>query len=74
MTKKYNLGKKSDMKRFERDILKKVTSIAEQNVLSRDYEVECPHCHNKVSVPNGFSYCPKCHGAINTNVNITWRQ
>lgn len=73
MAKKYNLGNKSDMKRFEQDIMNKVHSIAEDTVMSNGCEIECPHCHKKVSVPNGFSYCPKCHGAINTDIKVTWR-
>lgn len=71
--KKYNIGKKSDMKRLERDIMNKANSIAAQNIMSRDYEVECKHCHSQVSVPAGFSYCPKCHNVINLILNVKWR-
>lgn len=73
MLKKYNIAKKSDMKRLERDIMKKANSIVTQNIMSRNYEVECKHCRNTVSVPAGFSYCPKCHNVINLILNITWK-
>lgn len=73
MTKKYNLGNKSDIKHFKEDLMGKVHSIVEDTVMERDVEIECPHCHKKVSVPKGFSYCPKCHGAINTDIKVRWK-
>lgn len=73
MPKKYDINKKSDLKRFERDLKKKTASIIEQNLYSRNYDVECPHCHSKISVPSGFSKCPICYNDINLNLNISWR-
>ena len=73
MAKKYNLSKNLDMKHFERDITNKVHSIAEDAIAPKIYEIECPHCHKKVSVPSGFGYCPECHEPINVDVKVTWR-
>lgn len=63
MSKKYSIGKRSDMQRFHRDMMKKIGNIAEDKAKSiyeertqniKFYEnvysrskVECPNCHNK---------------------------
>lgn len=72
MTKKYNLSSKSDMRRFAKDLEKQVYSNAEQQILSRTYEVECPDCHSKISIKPGKSFCPVCHNEIDFNLNIKY--
>lgn len=59
MSKKYNIGKKSDMQRFDRDMLKKIECIA--YFCSK---AECPNCHSKVSTTMEYSVCPVCQGTI----------
>lgn len=34
------------------------------------YNVQCPHCDTKVSVPAGLSQCPNCGGNINIKLNV----
>lgn len=70
--KKYNLSSKSDMKRFERDMKKKVQSIAEEKVRSRYYEVECKNCHSKISAHAGYNQCPVCHHTFSLNLDIAF--
>lgn len=53
MSKKYNIGKKSDMQRFHRECIAYFCSKS-----------ECPNCHNKVSATMGYSVCPVCQGTI----------
>lgn len=80
MSKNYNIGKRSDMKRFHQDMMKKIESIAEEKAKSiyaertqdiefyenvfPDLKVECPNCHNKVPSKMGYSQCPICRGTI----------
>ena len=73
MGKNYNINSKSDMKRFMKDLEKQVYSNAEQQLYSQNYDVECPHCHSKVSVPAGKSICPICRNTIELNLNITYK-
>lgn len=72
MSKKYNLGSNSDMRRFMKDLEKQIYSNAEQQIYSQTYAVDCPHCHNKVSVKPGSSLCPFCRNQIKLNLNIKY--
>lgn len=65
MSKKYDLSKKSDLRKFERDLKKTTMDIAMDYAKSGKFEVECPHCGKTISVPVGVSKCPKCDGEIN---------
>lgn len=80
MSKKYNIGKKSDMQHLHRDMMKKIEGIAEEKAKSiyvehpQEFEfygtflsyskVECPICHNKVTSKMGYNQCPICQGVI----------
>lgn len=80
MSKEYNIGKRSDMQRFHRDMVKKIEGIAEEKAKSiyaeRTQELEfygtafsrskgeCQKCHSKVPAMMGYSICPICKGTI----------
>ena len=71
MTKPYDLSKKSDMRKFERDLKKAVTDIAIDAVESGfKFDIQCPHCNRPVSVPAGPSVCPLCGGEIELTVQV----
>lgn len=65
MAKKYNLGSKSDMRKFERDLEKSMIDIAKDYAKKGNFDIECPDCGEKISVPVGESQCPKCGKIIN---------
>ena len=47
MARKYNLGSKSDMRRFERELKKSVMDQAKTSIMRGTHKVTCPHCgHN----------------------------
>jgi Zn finger protein HypA/HybF involved in hydrogenase expression len=73
MAKKYNLSSKSDMNRFMKDLEQQVKSNAEQQIMARNYDVECPHCHSKISTRPGAGTCPVCHNTINLDLNIKYK-
>lgn len=68
----YKLNSKSDMNRFMKDLEKQVHQNAEKQILSRTYDVECPDCHNKLSIKPGKNICPFCHNEIDFNLNIKY--
>ncbi len=70
MPKKYNLGKPSDMRRFQRDIQSIAMEKAVDAVQSRSYNVTCPHCHRPVTVMPGKHPCPLCRQEIDLILNI----
>ncbi len=70
MAKKYDIGSSSDMRRFTEDLQSTVMDKARQHVLTRNYDISCPHCKASVSVPVGKSVCPLCRKEINLNLDI----
>lgn len=70
MSKSYDLGNKSDMRRFERDLKKSVMNMAREKVAREGIEVDCPHCHAKINVQSGPNVCPVCGGQINVELDI----
>lgn len=70
MSKKYNIGKKSDMRRFAKDLENSLVDAAKGKLMSRRYDVECPRCQSKIPVPIGKSVCPYCKHEIDLNLNI----
>lgn len=71
MSRNYDLTN-SGMKRFAADLEKQLKSAAEQEILSRTYDVECPDCHSKISIKPGKSICPICHNEIDFELNIKY--
>ena len=57
---------KIDKNKLKRNIQKQTVNILN----NKTYEIECPHCHKKVTVPTGKSKCPRCHKEINLNLDI----
>ena len=72
MGKEYNLGSTSDMKRFTKDMTNKAMELARESVKKRSFEVECPQCHSKITIPAGPSSCPFCRQAINLDLEINF--
>ena len=68
--KKYNLNSKADMNRYFRDLKNQIYSHAEQSLLSREYDVECPKCHNLIKIKPGKSFCPICFEDITFDLDI----
>ena len=70
MAKKYNLGSKSDMRRFQRDLEKTVMKKATSTLMKKRCDIPCPHCQSQVTVPVGKSSCPICHQPIDFQLNF----
>lgn len=72
MSKNYKLSSKSDVKHFISDLKQEIYSLAEEEVLSCEYEVECPDCHSEISIKPGKSLCPVCQSEIELNLDIKY--
>ena len=66
----YNLGSKSDMNQFAKDLEQRVKEAAIEEAMSRLYDVTCPTCGTSVKVPTGKSKCPKCGEEIDLQLDI----
>ena len=36
----------------------------------KSFDIDCPHCGAKISVPEGKSACPQCQSEINLTLNF----
>ena len=70
MGKSYNIGSKSDMRRFERDLKKRVTELAEESIRSGTYTANCPHCGEETEVTDGLNRCSHCHQQFKVTINV----
>jgi len=69
MTKKYDISKSSDMKRFTADIEKEVKKQARSAVDKIPIEIKCPHCKATIKTHAGKSICPFCKKEINLKLD-----
>lgn len=60
MPKKYNIGKPSDMRRFQRDLEKMIVDKAADAVQRKTRDVICHHCQKTVTILPGQRVCPLC--------------
>ncbi len=65
MSKKYNLGKKSDMRKLQRDLEKQAKKTVEQ--ATRQLNIQCPSCGRKLKVTKGINTCPSCKSKVEYN-------
>lgn len=70
MAKKYNIGSKSDMRRFKRDLTKDIQSMANKAIYNSKYSISCPNCHSQFQAKAGKNICPFCRESIDLQINI----
>lgn len=70
MPRKYNLGSKSDMRRFERDLKKSVMDQAKSSIMHNTHEITCPNCGNKFNARIGSNICPHCKKSIDLQLDM----
>ena len=73
MSKSYDIGKKSDMDRFMRDLAQAGRSLAVDEINARKYDVECPHCKGAIAIAPGLRKCPICSNEINFKLDIDFQ-
>lgn len=72
MSKKFNLGSGSDMRRLQRQLSDLAASAVKEQLQDEHYDIECPHCNAQISVHAGKNTCPKCGDTINFNLEFTF--
>lgn len=68
MSKKYNLGKKSDMRKFQKDLEKEMYNLAKDSLSDESFEINCPHCNESIKVHEGLNTCDFCQNQINIDL------
>ena len=72
MGKKYDLGKKSDIRKFKKDLEQSIFSNARDALAKETYKIECPKCHKTVSATAGPNVCPFCQEEINLELDFNF--
>jgi len=70
MAKKYDLGSKSDMKKFMRDLNTQVINDANKQLQKRENYIACPNCKVPIAVSIGTNICPFCKHKIENELRI----
>lgn len=70
MSKSFDIGNSSDMKKFNEHLENSVKENAKKSLSSEMFDVECPHCGKEISIPAGLSKCPECGKEIDLNLNF----
>ncbi|WMC91220.1 hypothetical protein [Kineothrix sp. MB12-C1] len=71
MSKKYDISKKSDMKKLFRDMEKKVSDIQADYIGKLEssgngviYPDKCPNCHKDLGIMADSMFCPFCNAPL----------
>ena len=65
MAKQYNISKKSDMVKFQKDLTKTLNDTAKKVVAQHSFGTTCQKCGKKIKVRFGLNHCPYCNLEIN---------
>ena len=67
---KYDISKKSDMRKFSRDLEKQILDNVEKEIKKTGIEIECPNCKKKFKAKGGKNTCPHCKKVIDLDINM----
>lgn len=57
--------------KFNEDAIKEAAlQAAKEKAKTMTFDVECPHCHASINVPEGESVCPACGGEIDLKLKL----
>ena len=61
-----------DFKINTKSIEEKAKAAARKKVSQMDFDVECPHCHKSITIPQGKHTCPFCRKIIDLTLDINF--
>ena len=70
MSMKYDISKKSDMRKFRNDLEKQILDNVEKEIKKSGIEIECPNCNKKFKAKDGKTTCPHCKKVIDLDINM----
>ena len=70
MARTYDLFKKSDMNRLQRDLMSDIKGSVRKQAMSMKYDTTCPHCNRSIAVAAGGNICPFCRNGIDLNIKF----
>lgn len=70
MVKKYDMGKKSDMNKFGRDLMNSVSEQTLKALHNVPIQIKCPSCQSEFCATAGPNKCPHCGATVNLDLKI----
>lgn len=67
---KYNLGNKSGMRRFMKDLNNEILSKAESAAQNMTFDINCSECQRSYKARAGVNTCPYCRATTDVQLNI----
>lgn len=72
MSKNYNLSKKSDMRRFQKDFKQHMYDLAKESLSNESFEINCPNCNQSIEVHEGINTCDFCSKEIDVDLEFNF--
>lgn len=72
MGKSFDLSKKSDMRRLEKELNKTIIEQTKQSLLTDTYDIMCPKCKRNFPAKNGKNLCPFCGNSIDVTLEFNF--
>lgn len=72
MSKKYDMRKKSDMRRFQKDLEKHMYDLAKESLSNESFEINCPSCNQPIKVHEGINTCDFCNKEIDVDLDFNF--
>lgn len=70
MSKKYDLSKKSDLRKFGRALEAGVMNVARDAISKDGVVISCPHCDKEITVFPGENTCEHCGNIVNVDLKL----
>lgn len=69
---KFDLTKKSDVKKLEKHLRNQAYDIARNELSTRTYEIACTKCNLRFHAKKGLNICPYCGNEINVELDFNF--
>ncbi len=71
MARKYDISKKSDMRRLARDIERGMRKELRRELPRTGIDRPCPECGSTMRMVEGVNRCPRCGKTVNVSFDLS---
>ena len=71
MSRKYNISKRSDVRRLARDLERSVRKELRREIPRSGIEQPCPECGSTMRMIEGVNTCPRCGKTIEVSFDLS---
>lgn len=70
--KSFDLSKKSDLKKFEKELNNAVINEIQSSISKNTFDVTCPHCSSLFQAYEGKNICPFCNNEVDLTLKFNF--